>query len=427
MAQAKREFETICARIAQDHPKENEGVTPIVKPFTEEYIGEEPIIMLWTMMAAVFGVLLIACSNVANLLLARAATRTKEIAVRTALGASRRRIVAQLLTESLLLATIGSLLGIVIAAFGVRWFVDSMQGSGAPFWVDIKLDGVVFAFTAGVTLIAALVSGVIPALQATRTNLNDVLKDESRGSSSLRIGKFSRGLVIAELALSGGLLVGAGFMIQSVVQLSRFDYGVPTSNVFTARVGTVRRHLSRLGQPGPILDQPRAKAGGDSRPARGRSDDRVAGTRGMERRTSRWKGRPTPTSVTIPSTRTGRGHAGMVRDLRGEADRRAPPHPGRYRWHLAGCRGLPGIRAQTPGRPACSWAAGSGSVRRTRRSRGSRSWAWYPMSGMTAPTTMTSSAPWSLPRSAKATTASSASLSLHREIRTASPIRCRES
>jgi hypothetical protein len=173
MAQARREFETICARIAQDHPKENEGVTPIVKPFTEEYIGEEPIIMLWTMMAAVFGVLLIACSNVANLLLARAATRTKEIAVRTALGASRRRIVAQLLTESLLLATIGSLLGIVIAAFGVRWFVDSMQGSGAPFWVDIKLDGVVFAFTAGVTLIAALVSGVIPALQATRTNLND--------------------------------------------------------------------------------------------------------------------------------------------------------------------------------------------------------------------------------------------------------------
>jgi ABC-type transport system, involved in lipoprotein release, permease component len=237
MAQAKREFETICARIAQDHPKENEGVTSIVKPFTEEYIGEEPIIMLWTMMAAVFGVLLIACSNVANLLLARAATRTKEIAVRTALGASRRRIVAQLLTESLLLATIGSLLGIVIAAFGVRWFVDSMQGSGAPFWVDIKLDGVVFAFTAGVTLIAALVSGVIPALQATRTNLNEVLKDESRGSSSLRIGKFSRGLVIAELALSGGLLVGAGFMIQSVVQLATFEYGVPTNNVFTARVG----------------------------------------------------------------------------------------------------------------------------------------------------------------------------------------------
>jgi predicted permease len=237
MARAKQEFEGICARLAQEHPKENEGVTPIIQPFTEKYIGEEPILMLWTMMAAVFGVLLIACSNVANLLLARAATRTKEVAVRTALGASRWRIVSQLLTESLVLSAIGALLGTAIAWVGTRMFVNAMRDTEPPFWIDIRLDGTVLAFSAGITLLAALVSGVLPALQATGANVHEVLKDESRGASSLRIGRFSRALVVAELALSGGLLVAAGFMIQSVVQLSRWDYGVPTGNVFTARVG----------------------------------------------------------------------------------------------------------------------------------------------------------------------------------------------
>jgi predicted permease len=237
MAAATREFEAICGRIARDHPKENDGVTPIIKPFTEEYIGKEPVIMLWTMMAAVFGVLLIACSNVANLLLARAATRTKEVAVRTALGASRWRIASQLLAESLVLATIGAVLGTGIAWVGARWFMDSIRDTEPPFWIDIRVDGVVLAFTVGVTLVAALVSGLLPAVQASRTNIHDVLKDESRGTSSLRLGRFSRGLVMAELALSAGLLIGAGFMIQSVVQRSHFDYGVPTQGVFTGRVG----------------------------------------------------------------------------------------------------------------------------------------------------------------------------------------------
>jgi predicted permease len=112
-----------------------------------------------------------------------------------------------------------------------------MRDTEPPFWIDIRLDGTVLAFSAGITLLAALVSGVLPALQATGANVHEVLKDESRGASSLRIGRFSRALVVAELALSGGLLVAAGFMIQSVVQLSHFDYGVPTGNVFTARVG----------------------------------------------------------------------------------------------------------------------------------------------------------------------------------------------
>ncbi len=237
MGAAKSEFDLICARLAQEHVAENEGVTPILKPFTEEFVGREPIMMLWTMMAAVFGVLLLACSNVANLLLARAAARTKEVAVRTALGASRWRIVTQLLTESLVLAGAGALLGIGIAWVGTRLFSNAIADTEPPFWIVIRLDGVVLLFTLGITLLAALISGMLPALQATRTSVNEVLKDESRGSSSLRLGRFARGLVVAELALSGALLVGAGFMIQSVVRLSRFDYGVPTGSVFTARIG----------------------------------------------------------------------------------------------------------------------------------------------------------------------------------------------
>ncbi len=235
--QATREFELITSRLAQEHPAENEGVGPVIKPFADEYIGDEPKLLLWTMMGAVIGVLLIACSNVANLLLARAASRTKEVAIRTALGASRGRIVALMLTEALVLALVGAVLGTGIAWFGIRWFNDSLPPGDVPFFIKIALDAPILGFVAGVTVLAAVVAGIVPALQTTRTNLHDVLKDESRGASSLRLGKFSKSLVVVELALACGLLVGAGFMIQSVVQFTSNDYGVPTRDIFTARVG----------------------------------------------------------------------------------------------------------------------------------------------------------------------------------------------
>ncbi len=236
-AQATSEFATICARIAQDHPKENEGIGPLIQTFNQQYVGKEPTTMLWTMMAAVLGVLLIACSNVANLLLARAAVRTKEVAIRTALGASRWRVVSQLLTEALAIAMAGAVIGIGIAWFGIHLFNNALSKTQVPYWIHIGLDLPVLLFVLAITLLAALVSGVVPALQATSSKIYEVLKDESRGSSSLRLGRFSKSLVVVELALAGGLLVGAGFMIQSVVQRSHFDYGVPTHNVFTARIG----------------------------------------------------------------------------------------------------------------------------------------------------------------------------------------------
>jgi putative ABC transport system permease protein len=234
---ATREMEVIAARVAQEHPEQNEGVSARLESFIDRYIPEEPRLMLWTMMGAVLGVLLIACSNVANLLLARAAIRTKEVAIRTALGASRGRIMALMLTEALVLSAAGAVLGTALAWVGIRTFNNAIASTEPPFFILIRLDAPILLFVLGITVLAAVVAGIVPALQTTRTDLNDVLKDESRGSSSLRLGKFSKALVVAEMALSCGLLVGAGFMIQSVVQFGRVDHGVPTDDVFTARIG----------------------------------------------------------------------------------------------------------------------------------------------------------------------------------------------
>lgn len=237
MAQAAADLAPVSRRLAAEHPLENRGWEPVVEPFTHAYVGKEPRLMLWTMLGAVFAVLLLACSNVANLLLARAAVRTREVAVRAALGAGRGRLLSHLLAESLVLSAGGAVLGLVIAVLGIRWFNGALVTVQPPFWIRIGLDAPTLAFTAACTVLSAVIAGLLPALQATGANVNAVLKDEGRGVSSLHIGKFSRGLVVAQLALACGLLVAAGFMIQSVVQRSRLDYGVSVAGVTTARIG----------------------------------------------------------------------------------------------------------------------------------------------------------------------------------------------
>ena len=235
---AAQDIQTIEDRLAREYPTTNSGYLAQVLSYTDYDIGPEPHTLLWTMMGAVLGVLLIACSNVANLLLARAAARTKEVAVRTALGASRWRIVSQLLAESLVLSACGALAGLGIAVYGVRLFTDAIANATTiPYYIVMKVDPPVLLFVTAITFAAGVIAGVLPALQATGAKISDVLKDESRGSSSMRLGRFAKGLVIAEIALAGGLLIASGFMIQSVVQRSRFDYGVPTAGVFTARIG----------------------------------------------------------------------------------------------------------------------------------------------------------------------------------------------
>ena len=245
---ANADANVIAGRIAAAHKETNEGVTASVMSFSEGQIGPEPRRLLYTMLGAVFFVLLIACANVANLLLDRAAHRTKEVGIRTALGASRITVVRQFLTEALLLALVGTAFGVVAAYFGVSAFNRAIVDTQPPFWLDIRLHPPVLLFAIGVAAIATLASGVLPAMQASRTDINEILKDESRGASSFRIGRLSRALVVFEIALSCGLLVAAGLMIKSVAKVRQIDTGFATANVFTARVGFPATYTDTLQQ-----------------------------------------------------------------------------------------------------------------------------------------------------------------------------------
>ena len=235
--EAMVEFTGISNRLAQAYPEYNEGVLPLMQPFTQEFVGDEAIPLLWTMLAVVSLVLLIACVNVANLLLARAALRVKEMGIRTAMGAHRWRIISQMVAEALILAIVGAALGTLIAWFGVGLFSRAVEGTDPPYWLVFELDGTILLFIMAVSVAAAVISGTIPALKATGADVTAVLKDESRGTSSLEIGRMSRWLVVGELAMSVGMLVAAGLMTKSIVTLRNFDYGFQHEEVFTARTG----------------------------------------------------------------------------------------------------------------------------------------------------------------------------------------------
>lgn len=235
--QANAELIAISRRLEADHPVANKDFTTTALPFVERFVGGEVKGLLYTMLGAVTFVLLIACTNVANLLLDRAAHRSKEVGVRSALGASRAAIIRIFLSEAMVLAALGTAFGIVVAYFGIELFNRAIVDSEPPFFIDIALHPPVLLFSVGVALLATLLSGLIPALQSSRSDIAEVLKDESRGASSLRLGRISRVLVVFEIALSCGLLVAAGLMIKSVARAGSAETGFATTSVFTARVG----------------------------------------------------------------------------------------------------------------------------------------------------------------------------------------------
>lgn len=237
LEQASAEVAAILQRLAAAYPETNTGWVGRAMGFIEDALGPEPPQLLYTMLGAVFFVLLIACANVANLLLDRAVHRTKEVGVRAALGASRGAIVRIFLTEAFVLAAAGTVLGIALAYVGMTAFNRALADSQPPSFIDIDLYPPVLLFAIGVAVLATLFSGLIPALQASRPDIAEVLKDESRGASSLKIGKISKGLIVFEVALSCGLLVAAGLTIKSVTKAQTMDTGFATASVFTTRVG----------------------------------------------------------------------------------------------------------------------------------------------------------------------------------------------
>ncbi|MEP7116927.1 MAG: ABC transporter permease [Acidobacteriota bacterium] len=235
-AQAAAEMAAIEAQLVADDPVKRVGITAEVKTYVEEFIGRQTVQLLTMMLAAVLLVLVIACVNVANLVLARAADRTREVAVRTALGATRTQIVRQTLGEVLVLAVAGAALGLALAWAGIALFNRGIAATNPPFWLDIRIDSTVLLFVTGITVLSALVAGLVPALRASRSDVAPLLNDEGRGSTSVKIGRLSRALVVAEMALSFALLVVSALVIQSILNVTRYDAGFATTDVFAARL-----------------------------------------------------------------------------------------------------------------------------------------------------------------------------------------------
>jgi putative ABC transport system permease protein len=234
LAQAQIEMNLIATRLEQQYPNDNTNLRVEMLSLTEVLTGRVRL-GLWILFGAVGFVLLIACVNVANLLLARAAGRQTEIAIRTALGASRWRVIRQLLTECLLLSVGGCALGLLLASQSVEWLRRTKAGN-IPRLEEISLNGRVLAFTLLVACLTALLFGLLPALQASRLSLVTALKDGRKGGSSGANRRWLNGLVVTEIALALVLLVGAGLLLRSFRVVSETDPGFNAQNVLTLAV-----------------------------------------------------------------------------------------------------------------------------------------------------------------------------------------------
>jgi putative ABC transport system permease protein len=231
LQQAQADMDAVAARIAADNPKSNSGWGALVEPYQNDFLSKDRIQTLWLLLGAVGFVLLIACVNVANLLLAKGTARQKEIAVRGSLGATRRQVFAQFLTESSLLALIGGGLGCALGVVLLRGLVAVMPEGTLPAESSLQLNVPVLAVTLAATMLSGLLFGCAPAWYASQVDPGESLKDGGRSGAGSSHNKLRRALVVSEFALALALLAGAGLAMRSFWNLTRVDLGVRTDHV----------------------------------------------------------------------------------------------------------------------------------------------------------------------------------------------------
>jgi predicted permease len=252
LRQARSEIDTIVARLAQDHPDTNKDFRASVLTYNDRVAGPQIKVIVYSLLGAVGFVLLIACANVANLLLARSARRSREIAVRVSLGAGRWRIVRQLLVESLVLSIGSGLIGFGLGVAGIRT-IDAMLSDptlGKPYWMKFTIDPVVIAFFAAICVATGVLFGLAPALHVSKTDVNEVMKESGgrSGTGGRQARRWSGALIVSEVILTLVLLAGAAFMMRSFLVLYRMEVGADTAHVLTMRLALP---LAKYPQPEP--------------------------------------------------------------------------------------------------------------------------------------------------------------------------------
>lgn len=240
LEQASLEMAGFARRFAEAYPDTNKQfATAQVRTLLEAFTPDQLSGVLLTMLGFCVGVLLIACVNVMNMQFARAALRGKELAVRSSLGATRIRLIRQMLTESLLVATLGAVVGVSASFYLVDLLGATVSNldNPPPSWITFDIDGPVLAFTLGATLLAALVSGFIPAWMASRASAADALKEGGRGNTSRTVNLITRGLVVFQIFITCILLIGSMLQVRSIIAQQNIDYGYDTHGLMTARMG----------------------------------------------------------------------------------------------------------------------------------------------------------------------------------------------
>jgi predicted permease len=262
IAQAATEMNGIAHRLAVQYPGTNKDRGVSVLNFQDRFNGGNIRMVFLLMLTAVAFVLLVACANVSNMMLSRGLARQREMSIRTALGGTRWRVMRQLLIESLLLSVLGGLVGLTLATLGIQWFDLSTRNVGKPYFVTFTMDYLVFAYFAAICLLTGLLFGTIPALRASRVDLNEVLKDGARSVGKQQGGRLSGLLVVFQFALTLVLLSGAGVFVHSLLKTLAANRSVPATELMTARLDLPDTHYKDAEAKQRFYDQllPRLKA-----------------------------------------------------------------------------------------------------------------------------------------------------------------------